>query len=65
MMLKLQRYQLQVVYKKGVELHIADFLSRAALPTASYLQYRTNETVYALQAEVEDVNHATDHNISP
>jgi hypothetical protein len=64
-LLKLQHYQLQVVYKKGIEIHVAYFLSREAPPTTSYPQYRTNETVYALQAEFEDVNHANDQNISP
>ena len=49
--------------QEGVELHIADLLSRTALPTTSHPQYRTNETVYALQAVVEDVNHATGQNI--
>lgn len=33
MMLKLQRYHLNVVYKRGRELYVADALSRAHLPT--------------------------------
>jgi len=33
MLLRLQKYNIDVVYKKGRDLHIADFLSRAALPT--------------------------------
>ena len=32
MLLRLQKYHLQVHYKKGLEMYIADFLSRAALP---------------------------------
>ena len=39
MLMRLQRYQFNVVYKKGTSLYIADTLSRAALPTLS-----TNET---------------------
>jgi hypothetical protein len=31
MLLKLQRYDLKVTYKKGTQLHIADTLSRACL----------------------------------
>ena len=33
MMLKLQRYDINIVYKRGKELYIADTLSRAYLPT--------------------------------
>lgn len=32
MLLRLQKYHLEVHYKKGSEMYIADFLSRAALP---------------------------------
>ena len=32
MLLKLQRYSLKVVYKKGAELYVADQLSRAYIP---------------------------------
>ena len=34
MMMKLQRYDLEVIYKKGTELYIADTLSRAYLDEA-------------------------------
>ena len=33
MIMRLQRYHFKVIYKKGSSLHIADTLSRAALPT--------------------------------
>ena len=32
MLLRLQKYNIDVICKKGRDLHIADFLSRAALP---------------------------------
>ena len=35
MLLRLQKFDLEVVYKKGTELYIADTLSRAYLPTTS------------------------------
>ena len=35
MLSRLQRYQFNVVYKKGTSLHIADTLSRASLATLS------------------------------
>ncbi|KAJ8375598.1 hypothetical protein SKAU_G00061780 [Synaphobranchus kaupii] len=63
-MLQLQRYNLNVLYKKGKEMHIADLLSRAALPLTTHPEERSEETVYAVQAEVESVDHEIDPNIS-
>ena len=32
MMLRLQKYRLNIVYKKGTQMHISDHLSKSALP---------------------------------
>lgn len=37
MMMRLQNYQLDVVYKKGQEMYIADTLSRAYLPLPDHV----------------------------
>ncbi|MGH0142006.1 UNVERIFIED_CONTAM: hypothetical protein FKN15_074960 [Acipenser sinensis] len=68
MMLRLQRYQLHVKYKKGKEMHIADFLSRAPLPLEKTMHAHTQECVYSietkLQKEIENIDHATNLNFS-
>ena len=66
MMLRLQRYQLRVIYKPGKEAgHIEDFLSRAPLVYTEHTQMQTPTTVYAMglsQPELEQVSHACDIN---
>ena len=49
MMMRLQRYQFKVIYKKGTSLYIADTLSRAALPTI------TNDNVTGFEVFRVDV----------
>ena len=43
MLLRLQGYQLNVKYKQGYKMHIADFLSRSALPLTRAQNNGTNE----------------------
>lgn len=63
MKLKLQRYDLAVQYKKGTEMYIADFLSRAQLEENSGEEEVQRNTVYQCQvkscdfeAELEKLN---------
>ena len=42
MLLKLQKYNLQVQYKRGVEMHIADFLSRTFTDNKGEAQKQQN-----------------------
>lgn len=50
MILALQRYSFRVDYRKGSNLHIADTLSRAPLPTISHKQVH-DELVYRVEFE--------------
>lgn len=50
MMLKLQRYNLNVIYKKGKELYLADALSRAHLPSTDWAE--TSEDYDVMTVEV-------------
>lgn len=67
MLLRLQRYHLEVIYKAGKDLHVADFLSRAAQPYTQHTQMQTPATIYAMGLATDGlqyVNHLTDVNIS-
>ena len=46
MLLSLQKYDVQIIYKKGIHLYLADTLSRAFLP---------RESVYYLSTPEKDV----------
>ncbi len=54
MMMRLQRYKLNIVYKKGSSLLLADTLSRAPLPTTNNSK-ETNFEVFRLNLEAEPV----------
>ena len=43
MLLRLQGYQLNVKYKQGYKMYIADFLSRSALPLTRAQNNGTND----------------------
>ena len=45
MMMRLQNYQLKVVYKKGQERYIADTLSRAYLPVPDHISQNKLEFI--------------------
>ena len=45
MMMRLQNYQLKVVYKKGQEMYIADTLSRAYLPLPNHMSQNELEFI--------------------
>ena len=54
MMLKIQRYDLTVVYRPGAELYWADTLSRAYLPLSNQApDYDTTERVCLFEEEME------------
>ena len=53
MMLRLQRYRLKVIYKKGSSLWLADTLSRATLPTTNTSPH-TNFEVFRLNIEEDN-----------
>ena len=55
MMMRLQRYRINVVYKKGTTLYLADTLSRATLPTTNDCK-QTNFEVFRLNLENEDTD---------
>ncbi|XP_060076924.1 uncharacterized protein K02A2.6-like [Ylistrum balloti] len=50
MLLRLQRFEYEVVYKRGVEMYMADTLSRAYLPYQSE-EKQNNEHVFTLDEE--------------
>ena len=56
MLMRLQRYQFSLQYKKGTSLHIADTLSRAALPTPVQ-ENVTGFEVFRLELEHSDNDH--------
>ena len=55
MMMRLQNYQLKVVYKKGQEMYIADTLSRAYLPSPNHVSQ--NELEFIRSVEVDMTKH--------
>ena len=65
MMLRLQKYRLNIVYKKGTQMYISDHLSRSALPNGRTQKEIDNYEVFTihtgelLMKEIE----ATDPNI--
>ena len=56
MLMRLQRYQFSLQYKKGTSLHIADTLSRAALPTPVHAKV-TGFEVFRLELEHSEIDH--------
>ncbi len=56
MLMRLQRYQFTIQYKKGTTLHIADTLSRAALPTPIHAKVSGFE-VFRLELETAYDDH--------
>ena len=56
MLMRLQRYHFSLQYKKGTSLHIADTLSRAALPTPVQAKV-TGFEVFRLELEHSDNDH--------
>ena len=47
---------MKVVYKQGITLHIADFLSRASLPVRSSSQCETDYCIFSLAEEMDVYN---------
>lgn len=60
MLKTLQRYQFSLRYKKGTSLHVADTLSRAALPTPVQAKV-TGFEVFRLELEHPDNDHSPWH----
>ena len=56
MLLQLQKYSLDVTYKKGKHMHLADTLSRAYLP---------DEVTVAEVKELESINHTESLAVAP
>ena len=56
MLLRLQKFDMKVVYKQGITLHIADFLSRASLLVRSSSQCETDYCVFSLAEEMDVYN---------
>ena len=52
MLLRIQRYNLKVVYTKGSELYIADTLSRASLPSSDHAQQPHNEYIFSIGCDI-------------
>ena len=52
MMLRLQKYRLNIVYKKGTQMYISDHLSRSALPNGRTQKKEIGDyEVFAIHAE--------------
>jgi hypothetical protein len=70
MLLRLQKYNIDVIYKKGRDLHIADFLSRAALPNIQITAVTPQHEIFKIQHEtrvfddLDNINFADSVNIS-
>lgn len=70
MLLRLQKYNIDVIYKKGRDLHIADFLSRAALPNIQFTAVTPQHEIFKIQHEtrvfddLDNINFADSVNIS-
>ena len=56
MMMRLQNYQLKVVYKKGQEMYIADTLIRAYLPLPNHMSQNELEFIRSVE-EVDMTKH--------
>ena len=56
MLLRLQRYNLKVVYTKGSELYIADTLSRASLPSSYHAQQSHNEYIFSIGRDIAAID---------
>ena len=56
MIMRLQNYQLKVVYKRGQEMYIADTLSRAHLPVSDYISQNEIEFIRSVE-EVDMTKH--------
>ena len=56
MMMRLQNYQLKVVYKRGQEMYIADTLSRAYLPVPDHISQNEMEFIRSVE-EVDMTKH--------
>ena len=56
MMMRLQNYQLKVVYKNGQEMYIADTLSRAYLPLPNHMSQNELEFIRSVE-EVDMTKH--------
>ena len=56
MLLRLQKFDMKVVYKQGIALHIADFLSQASLPVRSSSQSETDYCIFSLAEEMDVYN---------
>ena len=54
MLLRLQRYNLKVTYKRGAEMYIADLLSRVQAPRMK----KANDTFEVFCSELQNINHA-------
>ena len=54
MLLRLQKFDLDVQYKKGTEMHLADALSRAFLPCSDEEQKQDDVMVYDLAELILD-----------
>lgn len=52
MLLRLQEYDLDIVYKKGTTLHIADYLSRNFLPETQGSHFQDGESVFETEVDV-------------
>ncbi|KXJ19477.1 Uncharacterized protein K02A2.6 [Exaiptasia diaphana] len=61
MLLRLQRYNLRVVYKPGSQMYLADHLSRAPLPVIE--EFQSEFEVFAV--EVESINPLESIKVSP
>lgn len=61
MLLRLQRYNLRVIYKQGNKMYLADHLSRASLPVVE--EFKNQFEVFAV--EVESINPLEHIKVSP
>ncbi|KAL5020892.1 hypothetical protein ScPMuIL_000047 [Solemya velum] len=70
MLLRLQRYRLEVKYKKGTEMYIADMLSRAYLPLKSVKEATNDCEIFEVQQQersrksFEEINFASGLNVT-
>ena len=66
MMLRLQKYRLNIVYKKGTQMYISDHLSRSALPNGRTQKKEIDDyevfTIHAKELPVKEIE-GTDPNI--
>jgi transposase InsO family protein len=57
LMMRLQRYNIKVIYKKGTSLVLADTLSRASLQSTSDHK-SSNFEIFRLEVETDDIQHS-------